>query len=44
MSLITDHLDMAVPAARSEDLVKINGGWNGKEDRSWAEARAVMLA
>ena len=25
---------------------KINGGWNGKEDRleNWAEARAVMLA
>ena len=25
---------------------KINGGWNGKEDRleNWAEARTVMLA
>jgi putative chitinase len=38
--------DAGDQAAFNQISYKINGGWNGKEDRleNWAEARAVMLA
>lgn len=38
--------DAGDQAAFNQISFKINGGWNGKEDRleNWAEARAVMLA
>ena len=38
--------DVGTEAAFNDITFKINGGWNGKEDRleNWAEARAVILA
>ena len=38
--------DAGDQAGFNQISLKINGGWNGKEDRleNWAEARAVMLA
>lgn len=38
--------DAGDQASFNQISYKINGGWNGKEDRleNWAEARAVMLA
>ena len=38
--------DTGTEAAFNEISYKINGGWNGKQDRleNWAEARAVIVA
>jgi putative chitinase len=38
--------DAGDPAGFNQISFKINGGWNGKENRleKWAEARTVMLA
>jgi predicted chitinase len=43
---INPSADAGDQAAFIQISYKINGGWNGKEDRleNWAEARAVMLA
>jgi putative chitinase len=38
--------DMGDQASFNQISFRINGGWNGKEDRlqNWAEVRAVLLA
>ena len=38
--------DAGTQASFNQISLKINGGWNGKDDRleNWAEARSVMLA